>query len=170
MDLAARGFAAQDVGGQSMNAEMFTRSEQMTNWLHFYAKDHRDPVNHRIHQFCIPVIVFSAMGLLNLLPWRVVFWGVHFGPAEGALALLLAFYAPHDLKLAMIAAPIGALMAVMARHVPWWGHVSLFILSWIAQLIGHARWEKNKPSLTANLVALLVAPVFLLDEWIFAKR
>jgi uncharacterized membrane protein YGL010W len=143
---------------------LFHRSARMQQLLDWYAGDHRDPVNHAIHRACIPFIVFSTMGLLNLAPLHRVLFGVPFGLAELGLALLLAFYAQHDLRLALMMAPIGALMAVAARVLPWWALGAVFAIAWIAQFIGHGRFEKNKPSLTANLLSLVIAPAFLLDE------
>ncbi|HJW09565.1 MAG TPA: Mpo1-like protein [Holophagaceae bacterium] len=144
--------------------QLFTRSERMQRWLDWYAADHRDPVNHAIHRLCIPLIVFSAMGLLNLVPLHRAVYGVPLGLAELGLALLIAFYAQHDLRLALLTIPVGALMAVAARVLPWPAHVGIFAAAWIAQFIGHGRFEKNRPSLMANLVSLFIAPAFLLDE------
>lgn len=140
-----------------------TRSAWMQGKLDWYAGDHRNPVNHLIHVFCIPLIVFSAMGLLGLIPPKVPIFGVPFGWPELGLAALVGFYAQHDLKLALLAAPLGAGMAVFARHLPWQAHAGIFATAWIAQFIGHGSFEKNRPSLMANLVSLFIAPAFLLD-------
>ncbi|HEU4951683.1 MAG TPA: Mpo1-like protein [Holophagaceae bacterium] len=139
------------------------RTERMQRWLDWYGGDHRNPVNHGIHVLCIPLIVFSALGLLGLIPPKVVLLGVPFGWPELALAVLVAFYAQHDLRLALFAIPIGAVMAVLARHLPWPAHAGIFAAAWIAQFIGHGAFEKNRPSLTANLVSLVIAPAYLLD-------
>lgn len=148
----------------------FGRSPWMQAKLDWYAGDHVDPVNHAIHQVCIPVIVFSAMGLLGLIPPKVLIFGVPFGWPELGLAGLVGFYTRHDLRLALLAVPIGAVMAVLARHVPWPVHAGLFAAAWIAQFIGHGAFEKNRPSLMANLVSLFIAPAFLLDGLLPTKR
>ena len=142
---------------------MFQRTERMQRWLDWYAGDHREPVNHFIHILCIPLIVFSAMGLLGFIPPSFPVYGVRFGWPELGLAALVAFYAQHDLKLALAAVPIGACMAVLARHLPWPAHAGIFAAAWIAQFIGHGAFEKNRPSLMANLMSLFIAPAFLLD-------
>lgn len=141
---------------------LFRRSERMQRWLDWYGADHQNPVNHLVHMICIPLIVFSALGLMGLSPHWIVY-GVPFGLPEIALAVLIAFYAQHDLKLALLAVPIGAVMAVLARHLPWQAHAGIFAAAWIAQFIGHGVFERNRPSLMANLVSLVVAPAFLLD-------
>jgi uncharacterized membrane protein YGL010W len=142
---------------------LFRRTGRMQRWLDWYAGDHRNPVNHLIHVLCIPLIVFSAMGLLGLIPPTFPVFGVPFGWPELGLAALVGFYAQHDLKLALLAAPFGAAMAVLARHLPWGVHAGIFAAAWIAQFIGHGVYEKNRPSLMANLMSLFIAPAFLLD-------
>lgn len=142
--------------------DLFRRTDRMQRWLDWYGADHRNPVNHAIHIVCIPLIVFSALGFMGL-GHHWTFFGVPFGLPELALAALLAFYAQHDLKLALLAVPIGAVMAVLARHLPWQAHAGIFAAAWIAQFIGHGAFEKNRPSLMANLISLVVAPAFLLD-------
>ncbi len=144
--------------------QLFARSARMQQWLDWYAGDHRDPVNHAIHRLCIPLIIFSALGFLNMSPLHRAVFGVSMGLAEVGLALLVAFYAQHDLRLALLAIPIGAVMAVAARVLPWPVHLGIFAAAWIAQFIGHGRYEKNRPSLMANLISLAIAPAFLLDE------
>ena len=148
----------------------FRRSEWMQTKLDWYAGDHVDPVNHAIHQVCIPLIVFSAMGLLGMIPPKFMILGVSFGWPELGLAALLTFYAQHDLRLTLLAVPIGAVMVVLARHVPWPIHATLFVAAWLAQFIGHGVYEKNRPSLMANLVSLFIAPAFLLDGLLPTRR
>lgn len=142
---------------------MFKRTARMQAWLDWYAGDHRNPVNHAIHIFCIPMILLSAIGMLDFAPLHLTLFHVQLGLGELALALLIAFYAQHDLRLALLAAPLGAVLAVGARFLPWWGEVAVFAVAWIAQILGHSVFEKNKPSLTDNAAAFAVAPAFLLD-------
>lgn len=140
------------------------RTETFDRWLKQYAGDHRNPTNHRIHQIFIPLILLSVVGLLQVIPGHRALFGVSFGWGDAALMVLLAFYSHHDLKLAFAAVPGAILLAVLIRLLPWPAHLGLFAVGWTAQLIGHAKYERNTPTLTDNLVALLVAPAFLLDE------
>jgi uncharacterized membrane protein YGL010W len=136
----------------------------MDRWLKQYAGDHRHPTNHRIHQVFIPLILLSTVGFLQLIPGHRALFGVPLGWGDAALMVLLAFYSLHDTKLAFAAVPGAILIALLVRLLPWPALVALFVVGWTAQLIGHAKYEGNKPTLTDNLVALLVAPAFLLDE------
>ncbi len=136
------------------------RTARMESWIGWYASDHRNPVNHAIHVVCIPLIVFSGLGLLNWIPLHVAVMHHAAGLGDLGLVLLLAFFARHDLRLAL---PFAALMIVGARYVPPFAHLAIFLAAWTAQFIGHARFEKNRPILMSNLVSLFVAPTFLLD-------
>ena len=141
------------------------RSEAFDRWLKQYAADHRNPVNHRIHQVFIPVILLAAVGMLQMIPVHRVLFGVTLGFGDLGLMLLLSFYSQHNLKLAFAAVPGATGLALLMRFLLHWpALIGLFALGWIAQLLGHARYEHNKPTLTANLIALLVAPAFLVDE------
>lgn len=141
-----------------------SRTENMDRWLKQYAGDHRNPTNHRIHQIFIPIILLSVVGLLQFVPVHRTLFGVVLGLGDLALMILLAFYSHHDLKLAFASVPGAIGMALIIRFLSWPVLVALFVIGWVAQLIGHAKYERNKPTLTANLVALLVAPAFLVDE------
>lgn len=44
------------------------RTAQLEAWIASYGSDHCNPVNHTIHVVCIPLIVFSSLGLLNWIP------------------------------------------------------------------------------------------------------
>lgn len=139
------------------------RTARMESWIGWYASDHRNPVNHAIHAVCIPLIVFSGLGLLNWIPLHQTLMNHAAGLGDLGMVLLLAFFARHDLRLALLALPFAALMVVGARYLPLLAHLAIFLVAWIAQFIGHALFEKNRPSLMSNLVSLFVAPAFLLD-------
>ena len=47
-----------------------------------------------------------------------------------------------------------------------WG-VGIFVLGWILQFIGHY-YEGRKPAFVDDLVGLLVGPMFVVAEWLFA--
>jgi len=144
-----------------------SRSQAFDRWLKQYAGDHRNPVNHRIHQVFIPLILLATVGMLQRVPFHRGILGVAVGLGDAALVLLLAFYSHHDLKLGFAAVPGAVALALLMRLLPSWPVlIALFVLAWAAQILGHARFERNKPTLTSNLMALLVAPAFLVDELI----
>ena len=126
-----------------------------------YKKYHKNPVNITIHILCIPVIVWTStiliMNLSNvsfILTNLYIFYytylnKTYFYPMAIALYSnwVLAHYFfinfPHKNKIAII----------------------LNILGWIAQVIGHSFFEKNKPAFMDSLVqSFLMAPLFVYLE------
>lgn len=121
-----------------------------------YGESHRHPTNELIHLVCVPLIVFSLLGLL---------WAIHPLAAVAASLAALGYYftlsTPFALgMLAMAAVMLAVLAAVPARSVlPL--SLAVFVLAWIGQFIGH-RIEGKKPSFLDDLRFLLIGPLFVL--------
>ena len=126
-----------------------------------YGDSHRNPVNEWVHIVCVPLIVFSLLGLL---------WSVHAVVALAGSVAALAYYAklsrPFALgMLAMLALMLIALAAMQPIVILPLSLV-LFVLAWIGQFIGH-QIEGRKPSFLDDLRFLLIGPLFVLG---FADR
>ena len=126
-----------------------------------YGDSHRNPVNEWVHIVCVPLIVFSLLGLL---------WSVHALVALAGSVAALAYYVtlsrPFALgMLAMLAVMLIALAAMQAMVILPLSLV-LFVLAWIGQFIGH-QIEGKKPSFLDDLRFLLIGPLFVLS---FAYR
>ncbi|MNK68679.1 hypothetical protein D3C87_880460 [compost metagenome] len=121
-----------------------------------YGESHRNHVNEWVHIVCVPLIVFSLLGLL---------WSLH--PSVALLGSVLALYYYHKLSrpfaagmLAMLAAMLGLLLLMPPLTIlPV--SLALFVLAWIGQFIGH-QIEGKKPSFLDDLRFLLVGPLFVL--------
>lgn len=121
-----------------------------------YGDSHRNPVNEWVHIVCVPLIVFSVVGLL---------WSVHPGVALAGCAAALAYYMklsrPFALgMLAMLALMLAALAAMQPIVILPMALV-LFVLAWIGQFIGH-QIEGKKPSFLDDVRFLLIGPLFVL--------
>lgn len=126
-----------------------------------YGDSHRNPVNEWVHIVCVPLIVFSVLGLL---------WSVHAVLALAGSVAALAYYAklsrPFALgMLAMLALMLIALAAMQPIVILPLSLV-LFVLAWIGQFIGH-HIEGRKPSFLDDMRFLLIGPLFVLG---FAYR
>ena len=126
-----------------------------------YGDSHRNPVNEWVHIVCVPLIVFSLLGLL---------WSVHAVVALAGSVAALAYYAklsrPFALgMLAMLTLMLIALAAMQPIVILPLSLV-LFVLAWIGQFIGH-QIEGKKPSFLDDLRFLLIGPLFVLG---FAYR
>ena len=133
-----------------------------------YAQYHRDRRNIATHFFGIPLIVFA----IGVLLARGSVAGVNL--AWIAWAASTAWYMTRgQLVLGLAVSLVNA--ALMALAIPlaggtagWlgWG-VGIFIAGWILQFIGHY-YEGRKPAFVDDLVGLLVGPMFVVAEWLFA--
>ena len=120
-----------------------------------YGRHHRNPLNKALHWICVPLIVWSVLGLL---------WSVAPLAAYVALAAVLAFYLWLSVPLAL---GMAVVLAVMLYALTWLGERTLvvsaavFVGAWIGQFVGHAI-ERSRPSFLEDLRSFLVGPAWLL--------
>jgi len=112
-------------------------------------------VNKAIHWICVPLILWSILGLL----WSVAPVAAYIG-----IAAALAFYVRLSLPLTLGMAAVLALMLFVLTRL---GERTLvvsaivFIAAWIGQFVGHSI-ERSKPSFLEDVRSFLVAPAWLL--------
>lgn len=129
-----------------------------------YASYHRTRGNVICHFIGIPLIIFGIFSLMQLLRIGMIS-GVPITAAEIFIAIVLVYYFSLDAKLAT-----GMLLSTVildaAAHAlnDWRIGLTLFIVGWIFQGIGHAVYEKRSPAFLKNLLHLLVGPIFLLND------
>lgn len=143
-------------------------------FLNEYAVSHRNPANQLIHFFCVPVIVFSTLGLAWLIPlgrWaglepETAYW-VNGATVLGALSGL--FYLKLSLAsfLAMtiwFGASIAGIHTINSVGLPlFWISAGLWAAAWIVQVWGH-KIEGAKPSFADDMMFLLIGPLFVMHE------
>jgi len=139
-------------------------------WLDEYGDSHRNPTNKALHWICVPVIVWCVIGLLWSIPSPRAFRAMSPAVNWGSIAVIaaLAYYSLLSVRLALGALPL--LLAFLwsidrlerSALLPLWSIcVSLFVLAWIGQFIGHAV-EGKRPSFFKDLQFLLIGPIWLL--------
>ena len=121
-----------------------------------YSESHLNPVNEVIHFICVPVIVFTLLGLL---------WAIHPWVAlAGALAAMLYYFSlsvPLAVGMLLMSAAMLVLLYVLP---PQWVlplSITVFVLAWIGQFVGH-KIQVKKPSFFDDLRFLLIGPLFVL--------
>lgn len=130
--------------------------------LEKYADSHRDPTNELIHCICVPAIVLSLLGIL---------WAIHPWVAIGVILVSLVYYFTLSVPFAwgivvMTALCVAALNLMPAASVlPV--SVTIFVLAWIGQFVGH-KIEGKKPSFFDDLRFLAIGPLFVLG--VFYRR
>lgn len=141
-----------------------------------YADSHQHPSNKLIHWICVPLILFSLIGLVWSIPFpHLNFLGKYNGFVNWA-SFLIAFSGYYYYRLS----PILSYMMILLVFVVAMGIVQLekwelaggpavwvvcaiiFVLSWIGQFIGH-RIEGRKPSFIQDVKFLLIGPIWLLQ-------
>lgn len=138
-----------------------------------YAQYHRDRRNIATHFIGIPLIVFGVAVLLARVSLPLA--GLALTPACIVGGLVTLWYLSRGnlvLGLAVSAATWGliALAHLFASGSLglWlgWG-LGSFVVGWISQFIGHY-YEGRKPAFFDDLIGLLVGPMFVTAEALFA--
>lgn len=150
---------------------------RLASQMAMYHAYHRHPGTKATHVVGVPPIYWSVMLLASVAPLR---WG-HAGVVPLSAALLgtlalCAFYVWMDWRIGGVAAllllAMLALADALAARLTTLQIVGVFLatqaLAWTFQLVGHARYEGNKPALLDNVVQALIALIFLVAEMAFA--
>lgn len=121
-----------------------------------YSESHLNPTNELIHFVCVPLIVFSLLGLI---------WAIHplLALAGVVASLIYYFKLSRNFALGMLlmAAVMLAVLSALPRPAVLPLSILIFVLAWIGQFIGH-KIEGKKPSFFDDLRFLLIGPLFVL--------
>ena len=137
-----------------------------------YAESHRNATNKFIHWICVPLIFWSILGFISLIP-APHFCAAYFGCISlvsiAAIVLVSIFYFRLSWRIAVMMVFIMLLMEHLTYavniHFPGNSYlifIAVFVLAWIGQFIGH-KIEGRKPSFLKDLQFLLVGPIWLLS-------
>jgi uncharacterized membrane protein YGL010W len=128
-----------------------------------YSTFHRTLGNEVCHFVGIPLIIAGAGGLFGAVTLADL-GSVRLTLAEPVLLLIALFYVLEARALGLVTSLIMVLLAELGRSLPLaWG-LSLFLVGWAVQFIGHARFEHRSPAFLGNLVHLLVGPAWLVER------
>lgn len=136
-----------------------------------YGDSHQHWVNKIIHWLCVPLIFWAILGFISLLPVPRIGLGF-FGSLSyldvAAMVFVTVFYARLSLLMAVGMFFLVLLMEYMANLVnqtqdisAWMVCLSVFVVAWILQFIGH-RIEGKKPSFFKDIQFLLIGPSWLM--------
>ena len=145
--------------------------KSIDEWFDEYSDSHQNQTNKFIHWICVPLIFFTIIGFISLIP-APHFCAPYFGcisiASIVALVLVSIFYFALSWRISIIMLFFMLLMEHFAYAInvhfkenSWIIYLSIFIITWIFQFIGH-RIEGKKPSFLKDLQFLLVGPIWLL--------
>lgn len=143
---------------------------EVDRWLGNYAEDHRNPTNVLIHWICVPAILWTVIAALWVIPVPSLFGRAGLW-AGVAMFFAIAFYLrlSRTLGLAMfgVFVVLGVITELMYRSL---GPANLlylaagvFVVTWIAQFIGH-HIEGKRPTFLTDIAYLLIGPAWLVAK------
>jgi uncharacterized membrane protein YGL010W len=144
-------------------------------YFNLYTENHKNATNKLIHWVCVPLIVFSIMGLVWAIPFPYIKLLGRYNGYFNWASFLVAFSVYYYYKLSPVLSylmlivlfgfsyGIIELVVWQAAGGPalWQVSLAIFVLSWIGQFIGH-KIESKKPSFLDDLKFLLIGPIWLL--------
>ena len=145
----------------------------VNKWNEEYAKYHKNKTNKIIHWICIPLIMFSLLGLLSLMT-LFTFNSVTISALWFFIIFAIGYYIKlsKSLALGMTIISICFIYFVELINENFMNQkfeifLGIFIISWIGQFVGH-KIEGKKPAFVKDLQFLLIGPLWLLS-YIYEK-
>ena len=146
--------------------------KSLDQWLTAYGESHQNSTNQVIHKIMVPLIMFSILGLMWIIPVpkflaniSYLNWATMFG------CLCLVFYALLSFKMLLgmilMIIPMFLLInyiAIEFSDIMLYLMIGIFIVAWIFQFIGH-KIEGKKPSFLEDLLFLLIGPLWVLKSF-----
>lgn len=139
-----------------------------------YGEYHRDHRNVLTHAVGIPMIVLGVMVLLSRPFFEIPLLGVTLTPAMVASAFAAFWYIQLNFKFGLLMTVLLAVFISLGKFIAgisimaWLGGgIGLFVLGWAFQFLGH-HYEGRKPAFVDDLRGLLVGPLFVVAEALFA--
>lgn len=143
-------------------------------WLELYGRDHQNKMNKLIHWVCVPVILFSILGLFMEIPFPFIANGwVNMATILYVVALVFYFRLSLPIFIGMLF--IGSFFILLNKTIivdfgknnHLYFSIIIFVIAWIFQFVGH-KIEGQKPSFFEDIQFLLIGPIWLL-HFIFKK-
>ena len=142
-------------------------------WLDAYGESHQNKTNKMIHWICVPLIMFSLLGILSLVKFTIPFLSSYYCINIAHILILFSiifyFRLSIPITIGMIIYSILNLYIINQFELLYTSkstlliiYISIFVGAWIGQFIGH-KIEGQKPSFFEDLQFLLIGPAWLLS-------
>ena len=148
--------------------------KSVQDWLDAYGESHQNPLNKQIHWVCVPLIMWSLLGLIASIEAPTSLKrlaGFELDYAALFLLLVTLYYLRMSMSLALGMGLVSALMWLATHWLAdvsaslslslWHSSLIIFVLAWAGQFIGH-KIEGKKPSFFEDLQFLMIGPMWLL--------
>ncbi|PTT76366.1 MULTISPECIES: DUF962 domain-containing protein [unclassified Chryseobacterium] len=137
-----------------------------------YAESHRNSTNKLIHWICVPLIFWTILGFISLIPSKSIgfrYIGEISYVSFAVITLVTVFYTRLSFLIGFIMFFVMILMESFAYGInirfeekSWMVYLAVFVITWIFQFVGH-KIEGKKPSFLKDLQFLLIGPIWLLS-------
>lgn len=147
----------------NQNQAVIENMKSLETWLEEYGRDHQNLTNQKIHFVCVPLIFFSIVGALHLIPfqafgmqigylliWTVFLWYVTLGSTA---TILMAIQTSGALGITIC-------LENFISFPTWMILAGVFVVAWIGQFYGH-HLEGKRPSFLRDLQYLLIGPLWV---------
>lgn len=164
-----------------MVSEVFDVRKQLT----FYGAYHNNPTNVAVHMVFVPLILWTSQCLLAHVSIAEYLPDIHYQvndylaftlniPAVITPLMYIYYFALEPVAALLYAPQLSLSLLTATAYAENHAALSLksasalFVISWIAQFLGHGLAEKRAPALLDNLLqALVLAPFFVHLEILF---
>ena len=148
------------------------------DWFNEYGESHQNKTNKIIHWICIPLIFWSIIALLSLIPQKIISLDCNYNFFHwGTIVIIfgLFFYLRLSFKIFLgmaffslyVLLDIWIMYKILGGNTLMYLAIFIFIFSWILQFFGH-KIEGKKPSFIKDIQFLLIGPAWLLG-YIYKK-
>lgn len=150
-------------------------NKSIHDWFNEYAQSHQNKTNKIIHWICIPLIFWSIIALFSLIPSdsmkifnnETLNQFAHFGTIIILIGLLFYLKLSFKIFIGMFMLSLVVLIDIWLvnqlfdKNTFTYLTISIFVLSWVGQFIGH-KIEGKKPSFIKDIQFLLIGPAWLI--------
>ena len=137
-------------------------------WISSYGESHQNSTNKKIHWVCVPLIMFSLLGLISLVKFQISNFEINLAYILIVFAWFFYLRLSIIISIGMFIISVVQLLIIHYLEINLSMlsiislHSGIFILSWVGQFIGH-KIEGQKPSFFEDLQFLLIGPAWLLS-------
>jgi uncharacterized membrane protein YGL010W len=140
----------------------------LTDQLAQYAAYHRDRRNIATHFIGIPMIVLALAVLLSRPAWTLAGLPLAVSPAWLLFGLSVIYYFVLDVPLGLMMTVVSVLCVACGAWLAQQPTLTWLVVGWVFQFVGHVAYEHRKPAFIDDVIGLLIGPLFVLAEALFA--
>tara|TARA_B100000401_G_scaffold68773_1_gene41644 strand:+ start:2559 stop:3011 length:453 start_codon:yes stop_codon:yes gene_type:complete len=133
-------------------------------WISDYGVSHQNPMNKKIHWICVPLIMFTLLGLLSLvkiynvnLTHLIIIFALFFY-LRLSISISVGMFIISAIQLGIIFYMETLFLDLHLLYI----YLLIFIIAWVGQFIGH-KIEGQKPSFFEDIQFLLIGPAWIIS-------